>query len=255
VPLVGGTTRLTCEYYDGVEPRFRDCASPWPHGPHGSLRLKMNIPISRFAVRALDAVLQRTSSEIGRIRLILAGVEFAPTARCLGIPIVQRFEDSRIIVEENVVLCSSSRWTALGVSHPVVLRTLRPGAILRIGRNTGISGGSICSAVSVHIGMNCLIGADVLIADTDFHPISGINRRHDSNWDEIRSAEIHIGDNVFVGSRVTILKGVRVGDGAVIGAGAVVTRAVPSDSIVAGNPARVLGSIHDQRNLQSEPPY
>ena len=52
-----------------------------------------------------------------------------------------------------------------------------------------------------------------------------------------------IGNDVWIGSNSTILGGVRIGDGAVIGAGAVVTKDVPPYSIVAGNPARVVKSL------------
>lgn len=58
----------------------------------------------------------------------------------------------------------------------------------------------------------------------------------------LQTTPIRIGKNAFVGARALVLPGVKIGDGAVVGAGSVVTRDVPADAIVAGNPARVIGS-------------
>lgn len=193
--------------------------------------------------RAWNRGLQILAQYAGRWRLLRAGAQLGPGVRLLGAPIVERHADSRLEIGAGAVLCSSSRWTALGVNHPVVLRTLRPGATLRIGAGTGISGGSFCAALSVEIGARCLIGADVLVADTDFHSLNPQARRLPTRWESVGCAAVSIGDDVFIGSRAVILKGVRIGPGSVVGAGAVVTRDVPPGCIVAGNPARVLGPV------------
>jgi acetyltransferase-like isoleucine patch superfamily enzyme len=192
----------------------------------------------RLPARVEDKLAQIVHGALGRRRLLAAGVEMPGRSSILGRPIVARSEGSRIVVGDGVVLCSRSRWTALGVAHPVVLRTLRPGAVLSIGRGTGISGGSFCAALSLRIGERCLIGADVTIADTDFHSIDPALR--EAGWDAIACAPVEIGDDVFIGTRAVILKGVRIGDGAVVGAGAVVTRSLPAGAVAAGNPAVVL---------------
>jgi acetyltransferase-like isoleucine patch superfamily enzyme len=160
-----------------------------------------------------------------------------------GIPIISIAMESRIEIGENTVLCSDSIMTALGVNHPVVLRTLRPGATIIIGRDTGISGGAICAAIRVKIGNECLIGANVVIADTDFHPHNPIGRRYNNNPREIAADPVEIEDNVFIGTGTIILKGVKVGANSVIGAGSVVTKNVPPNSVAAGNPAKILRSV------------
>jgi acetyltransferase-like isoleucine patch superfamily enzyme len=114
---------------------------------------------------------------------------------------------------------------------------------LRIGRDTGISGGSFCAAVALHIGERCLIGADVTISDTDFHAIEPEGRSTHTGWSRIRSAAVRIGNDVFIGARAVILKGVEIGDGAVIGAGSVVTRSVPPRGLAVGNPARCIREV------------
>jgi len=171
------------------------------------------------------------------------GVRLARGARVIGLPILSNKAGGTIHVGRGVVLCSRSRETALGVGHAVVLRTLAPGAEIRIGEDTGISGGAICAQRSVHIGRNCLFGADVVVCDTDFHAIAAEGRRHQRDPARIGCAPVVIEDDVFLGAGAIVLKGVRVGTGAIVGAGAVVTRDVPARSIVAGNPARVVGSV------------
>ena len=197
----------------------------------------------RLIPRIEDALLQRATNAMGHRRLRSVGVDTGLNVKLMGLPIVSRCDDSQIVIEDDVVLCSWSRWTALGVNHAVVLRTLTPRAVLQIGRGTGISGGSFCAAVSVHIGERCFIGADVLISDTDFHSLDDATRRAGDDWERIESAAVCIGNGVFIGARAQVLKGVHVGDGAVIGAGSVVTRSVPARHIAAGNPAVVVRAL------------
>jgi acetyltransferase-like isoleucine patch superfamily enzyme len=97
----------------------------------------------------------------------------------------------------------------------------------------------LCAALSIRIGERCLIGADVVIVDTDFHALDAARR--DAGWTAIGCAPVEIGDDVFIGTRAIVLKGVCIGRGAVVGAGSVVTRSVPEFAVVAGNPAVMVG--------------
>lgn len=96
-----------------------------------------------------------------------------------------------------------------------------------------------------------MIGAGACIWDTDFHPLDPHQRREHQTRDA-SSAPVCIEGDVFIGARALILKGVRIGWGAVIGAGAVVTKHVEACQIVAGNPARVVGAVHPQRGEMEE---
>jgi len=171
------------------------------------------------------------------------GVNVPESAAFIGMPIISMKPGSKIAIGENCVICSDSKFTELGVNHPVVMRTLRSEAMIMIGKDTGISGGAICAAVSVTIGDECLIGANVTITDTDFHPMNPAGRRYNQNPQEISAEPVEIGDNVFIGTGALILKGVKIGANSVIGAGSVVTGDVPPDSIVAGSPARFIRKI------------
>jgi acetyltransferase-like isoleucine patch superfamily enzyme len=84
---------------------------------------------------------------------------------------------------------------------------------------------------SIYIGNNVAISKGVTIRDSDNHSINGNARV---------SAPIFIGDNVWIGLNVTILKGVHIGNGSVVAAGAVVTKDVPSNALVGGVPAKII---------------
>lgn len=109
------------------------------------------------------------------------------------------------------------------------------GGRLVLGRNSYMNESLIQCASSITIGENCAIAGDVLIQDTDFHPML------DENGNEkTYTKPITIGNHVWICAKATILKGVTIGDGAIIAAGAVVTKDVPAHVLVGGNPARII---------------
>jgi acetyltransferase-like isoleucine patch superfamily enzyme len=91
----------------------------------------------------------------------------------------------------------------------------------------------------IRIGRDCLFGAHVEIFDSDFHDLDPARR----TTGKPKVAPVEIGDNVFAGMGVRILKGARIGSDSVIGAGAVVTGSIPAGTIAAGNPARVIREL------------
>ncbi len=197
----------------------------------------------RLLRRAGRRVARDASGLAGRLVLWSEGAALGEGVRVWGVPVVSRAVGSHIAIGARAVLCSRSADTALGVAHAVVLRTLDAGAVLEIGEDTGLSGTTVCAAVAVRIGRRCRFGADALVADTDFHPLVPAQRHPQEDPAAVGRAAVTIGDDVFVGARACILKGVQVGDGAVIGCGAVVTHDVQAGAIVAGNPARVIGRV------------
>lgn len=104
------------------------------------------------------------------------------------------------------------------------------GATLTLGNSFINSDAKIRCHKSISIGDGCAISHDFTIMDSNAHYLNG----------EKKTEPIVIEDNVWIGTRVTILPGVRVGKGSVIAAGAVVTNDVPENCIVGGVPARVL---------------
>ena len=112
---------------------------------------------------------------------------------------------------------------------------LLEGASLTIGRNSYMNDSLIQCAGQISIGDDCAIAGDVLIQDTDFHPML------DEKGEERPYVKpINIGNHVWICAKATILKGVTIGDGSVVAAGAVVTKDVPPRCLVGGNPARII---------------
>jgi len=191
----------------------------------------------------LQGLRWKLSTAVAKLRLGAMGVAVARTARFYGQPIVSRSENGVIRIGERVVLVSASGGTALGVRSATVLRTLAPAAAIEIGDDTGLSGAVICAAVRVEIGERCLIGADCMIFDTDFHNHAPEGRRYSKPlWPEI-SAPVRIEDDVFLGTGTIVCKGVTIGRGSMIGAGSTVTRDIPPMSVAAGSPAKVIRAI------------
>jgi acetyltransferase-like isoleucine patch superfamily enzyme len=93
----------------------------------------------------------------------------------------------------------------------------------------------------VSIGQGCQIAWGVTICDHDFH------KTFTDGNQNIETAPVNIGKNVWIGMDATILKGVTIGDGAIVAAGAIVTRDVPAGTLVGGAPARILKENVDFR--------
>jgi len=104
-------------------------------------------------------------------------------------------------------------------------------ASIIIGNNSYINRRSeICCKKSVEIGNDCAISWDVVITDSDYH-----------NFMSSESTKsVVIGNHVWIGAKSIILKGVNIGDGAVIAAGSVVNKDVPPNVLVAGSPAKII---------------
>jgi maltose O-acetyltransferase len=119
---------------------------------------------------------------------------------------------------------------------PVEMVSYR-GAVLRVGDGTFINyAASLSAHQEVTIGANCMIGNYVVIMDSDYHDPMDYARPGEA-------APIIIEDNVWLGVRATVLKGVRIGEGSVVGAGAVVTSDIPPRSVAFGVPARVVRNL------------
>src|SRR5437879_1211925 len=136
------------------------------------------------------------------------GVEVGTGGRYFGRPIIQRYRGSVIKVGPDVIMRSRRTSNVLGLAHPVMLTTLNRMARIELGRSVGVSGASLCAATTITIGDNVLIGADVLITDTDHH---GLGVDGDRGFSSAASAPIFIGSGAFIGARALILKGVSIG--------------------------------------------
>jgi acetyltransferase-like isoleucine patch superfamily enzyme len=146
---------------------------------------------------------------------------------------------SRIRIGDNVTINSCFLKNPVGGSLRTGIWVEKRGQLV-IEDGAGISNSTIVCTNAVRIGTNSFVGGDCKIYDTDFHPIDFTER---INNVEAKSKAVDIGKGVFIGGHCIILKGAKIGDEAVIGAGAVVTGEIPSAEIWAGNPAKFIRGI------------
>ena len=192
----------------------RDWHLPWQVLFRRGVRYVWELTTARIHLRAADQV----------------GVH----ARTLGRPRIENLGrteiGARVLIRSMIV--------------PVELGT-GPQGTLRIGDGVSVNYGvSIYAENAVTIGHRVRIGPYAMIVDTDFHdPYTRSSRQ--------AGVPVVIDDDVWIGAKASVLKGVRIGRGAIVGVGSVVTRDVAAFSIVAGAPARVIGVL-DQARFLSE---
>lgn len=189
----------------------------------------------------IKAAFRKAGSPLWKICFTLRGVTVGDRFVAIGRPGLNRASGSTISIGNSVTLCSS------GLANPVAeggrcrLATLANGATIELEEGVGMSSTVICAAKAVKVGEGTIIGGGALIIDTDFHL-----RTPEGSWgtDPLAvSQPVRIGKRCFIGARATILKGVTIGDDAVVGAGSVVTKDIEPRAIVGGNPARVIGRV------------
>jgi acetyltransferase-like isoleucine patch superfamily enzyme len=144
----------------------------------------------------------------------------------------------KIIIGNNVKIGNRGAW----IISPNLYQTPE----LIIGDNTTINYQvGISVEKKVEIGNNCIVAGECMIFDNNSHSIYHENNRKMTKEDV---APIKIEDNVWIGMRSMIFKGVIIGEGSVIAAGSVVTKTVPSMTLVGGNPARIIRGIKQTSN-------
>lgn len=151
-----------------------------------------------------------------------------------------RYPESKMSIGNQCTFDSSKYRNLIGVDKNCTISTLTMHADLCIGDSSGFSGVKIGCSEKISIGNDCLVGANVLITDTDWHPIDPLKRKESAFKSTEFSKPVKIGNNVFIGVDSIILKGTIIGDNSVIGAGSVVSGIIPSNVIAAGNPCKVI---------------
>lgn len=193
---------------------------------------------------------------------------------CLKLYTIGKFEDMRIAEEKReaffskIAVIDETAWISgnsiidnkYGSEHKIRVgkKTRITGDLVLIGNDGEISIGDFCfvgpntriwSAKKITIGDRVLISHNVNIHDNISHPLNSLERHKDFTHDDasgvrnnfdVRAKEIIIEDDVWIGFNATIMKGVRIGRGAIIGANAIITKDVPPFAVVVGNPASIL---------------
>lgn len=159
-----------------------------------------------------------------------------------GIPYVMVARGGKFYIGKNFAMNNGIKGNPIGCFERCTFFVDR-GAVLTIGDNVGISQAALVCHKSITIGDNVKIGGGVCIYDTDFHSLDPVIRRSSEDLTNRAEKPVVIGNDVFIGAKSIILKGVTIGDNSVIGAGSVVTKSVPANQIWAGNPAKFIRNI------------
>ncbi len=131
-------------------------------------------------------------------------------------------KNAKIIVEDNFSIYSGARIDVAA------------NAVLRLGSGYINHNLTLVCRKEITIGNNVAIAPDVTFLDSDDHDIYYNGKKNN------KTQPIVVGDNVWIGTKAMILKGVHIGNGSVVAAGAVVTKDVPENCLVAGVPAKVI---------------
>lgn len=171
------------------------------------------------------------------------GVEIGKNMKIYNRIYLTKHPTAQVIIGNNLVFISGDGFNPL-------CRNLRgciyagEGAKIKIGNDVGISSACIRAKQYIKIGNNVNIGG---LLDTDAHNMNYKIRRKRDGEDgrTANSAPIIIEDDVLIGARCIILKGVTIGAHSVIAAGSIVTKSIPKDCVAGGNPCKIIKNIRD----------
>ncbi|HWP82711.1 MAG TPA: GNAT family N-acetyltransferase [Bacteroidota bacterium] len=196
-----------------------------------SLRRDKELPFSRKLFKALIYVRSLLLSRIYLRRCTRVGKR----CRTRGKPFI--VNDGQIIIGDDFNLNSRIVQSELATGHR---------GVIEIGHEVTINFGALISAQEhVRIGNRVRIGPYSIITDSDFHTIG-------DRYSPPTGVPTIIEDGVWLGARVTVLKGSRIKEGAVIAAGSVVSGEIPPHVIAAGVPARVVRQTHSSANRRTD---
>lgn len=180
-----------------------------------------------------------------QVLLRLSGVKhIGKNIKAIGRVHIAVKHKNSIKIGNNVMFVSRVSSNLVGLTNPMIIDTTRGGQI-SIGDFTGLSGCVLSSASSIEIGTYVNVGGNVRIFDHDFHPTDWRDRFEGINsLVKTKTRPIKIGDHSFIGTQVIILKGSIIGERSIVAAGSVVAGLVaPPDSLIAGNPAKIIRSL------------
>lgn len=208
-----------------------------------SKRIRTVVALSLRALRRVFRLIEDAWSWARtKYTLLLNNVEYGSIISH-GVPYICVAPSGKCVIGDNVTMNNGLRFNPIGYVQPCTIY-VNAGATLVIGNHVGLSQASVICIHSIRIGDYVKLGGGVKIYDTDFHSLNpDIRKNRELDLTERKCAPVVLEDNCFIGAGTTILKGVRVGENAVVGACSLVTRDIPANGVWAGVPAKFVRRI------------
>lgn len=178
------------------------------------------------------------------IKFRILGVKLGKKSRIYNSVYIDVHPNSFVDIGDCFEMSSGDNYNPLSRNIKACIVAEKPNSIIKIGNHVGISSSCLWAKKEIVIGDYVNIGSDSLIMDSDGHSLNWEIRSTKSDGINVKTDKIIISDNVLVGARSIILKGVTIGKRTIIGAGSVVTHSIPNDCIAAGNPCVVIRKIN-----------
>jgi acetyltransferase-like isoleucine patch superfamily enzyme len=200
--------------------------------------------MSRLLFRAKKMILKRISFKLStfytRIKFSLHEVKFGKGLASRGIPVLDLSLKASFIIADDLRLNNGNYYNLIGRQQNCCF-VVGNDATLILGNNVGISSSTIVCKNRIEIEDHVHIGGNCEIYDTDFHDLDFRKRtKIPEDYLTVQTKPVIIKRNSFIGAHSTILKGVTIGEGAIIGACSVVTKNIPPYEVWAGNPIRFI---------------
>ncbi|WP_298939623.1 acyltransferase [uncultured Dysgonomonas sp.] len=148
-------------------------------------------------------------------------------------------KNGRCSFGNQVSLVNTAKSSTLGRCNRCKLLVYSDAQLI-IGNKVGMSNTTIVATKFIRIGNNVMIGGGSTIVDSDFHSLNPEFWHTPKDEIHMKSSDVIINDNVFIGMNAIILKGVNIGSNVIIAAGSVVTKDIPDFEIWGGNPAKFI---------------
>lgn len=182
-----------------------------------------------------------------RVKFGINDIEFEEGMHVYNVVYLDKCPKSRMTIGRNFTVTSGEAFNPLCRNICASICLERSTSIIEIGDDTGLSSSCIWAKERITIGSRVKIGGDCILMDSDGHNLDYRIRGSEERIGRIpkdvvtaKTAPIVIEDDVLIGARCIILKGVTIGARSIIGSGSIVTKSIPPDCIAAGNPCKVI---------------
>ena len=182
-----------------------------------------------------------------KMKFWINDIEFKTGMKVHNVIYLSKHPEAKMTIGQNFIITSGESFNPLCRNIRASICLEYSTSVIDIGDDTGLSSPCIWAKERIVIGNRVKVGGDCILMDSDAHNLDYRIRASKELIDKIpkdvltaKTAPILIEDDVLIGTRCIILKGVTIGARSIIGSGSIVTKSIPPDCIAAGNPCKVI---------------